>query len=240
MIGTPHVRRREQINHDGRGLRVVNGTWCWPPGAIRLEMNQFARRPLPHMTADEFLGWSGDSSGRRFQLVDGEVRPMSPASRIHGVIQANLAYLLVSVVRSAGLPLQVLTEGAVVPRLNASDNVRVPDLVVAPGDDVRGDQAVDDPVLIVEILPPGNSDDTRDNVRAFATLSGVREIAVFHTSRVLAEIHRRDGSGAWQADPELVETGARLQLATIGLDCQLDEVYANTWLTRAKNVPPAI
>jgi len=57
-------------------------------------MNQFARRPLPHMTAEGFLAWPADGSGRRFQLMDGAIRPTSPASRIHGVIQANLTYLL--------------------------------------------------------------------------------------------------------------------------------------------------
>jgi hypothetical protein len=99
-------------------------------------MNQLARRPLPHMTAEEFLAWPGDGSGRRFQLVAGEIRPMSPASRIHGVIQ----------------------------------------------------------------------------------------------------IHRRDATGAWQADPELVGPGERLHAPSIGLDCSLDEAYANTWLTRAKSI----
>jgi len=190
------------------------------------------------MTAQEFLAWPGDGSGRRFQLVDGEIRPMSPASRIHGVIQANLAYLLVGAVRREALPLQVLAEGAVIPGLNASSNVRVPDLVVAQGDDMRGDQVVTDPVLIAEVLSPGNSDETRDNIRAYATLSSVREIVVVHTGRIVAEVHRRDAAGAWQADPELVERGERLRLASVGLDCNLDEAYANTWLTRTKSTPP--
>jgi len=198
-------------------------------------MNQLARRALPHMTAEEFLAWPGDGSGRRFQLVDGEIRPMSPASRIHGVIQANLAYLLVSAVRAGGLPLQVLAEGAIVPALNASSNIRVPDLVVAPDDDVRGDQVLPDPVLIIEILSPGNSDETRDNVRVYATLPSVQEIVVVHTGGILGEIHRRNATGAWQPDPEVVGPGERLLLPSIGLDCELGEAYANTALIRGKN-----
>jgi Uma2 family endonuclease len=128
-----------------------------------------------------------------------------------------------------------LRRGAIIPALNASNNVRVPDLIVAPGDDMRGDQVVTDPVLIMEVLSPGNSDDTRDNVRAYATVPSVREIVVVHTGRILGEIHRRDATSAWQPDPELVGPGERLRLPTIGLDCELDEAYANTWLTRAKN-----
>src|SRR5947207_11733213 len=58
-------------------------------------------------------------------LVDGEIRPMSPASRVHGVIQANLAYLLVSAVRAAALPLQVLAEGAIIPALKDRKSTRL-------------------------------------------------------------------------------------------------------------------
>ena len=90
----------------------------------------------------------------------------------------------------------------------------------------------------LKILSPGNSDGTRDNVRAYATLSSVLEIAVVHTGRVLAEIHRRDTAGAWQSDPEIVGPGEQLRLLSIGLDCPLDDLYANTWLTRGKPAPP--
>ena len=38
----------------------------------------------------------------------------------------------------------------------------------------------------------------------------------------------------WLADPELVGSGDRLRLATVGLDCRLDDVYVKTWLKRNK------
>ncbi len=194
-------------------------------------MNQLAGRLLPHMTADEFLIWPGDESGRRFHLIDGEVRAMSPASRIHGAIQANLAYLLVRAARAMAPAPSVVTEGAIIPALTAAHNVRVPDLVVASSEDVRGDQVVADPLLVIEILSPGNSATTRDNVRAYATLSSVQEIIVIHTSRMQAEIHRRT-AGQWSSDPILIERGGRLALQSIGLDCRLEEVYTGTWLAR--------
>ena len=46
------------------------------------------------MTIEEFLDWSGDGSGQKFELVDGEPRAMAPASGTHGRIQATLARLL--------------------------------------------------------------------------------------------------------------------------------------------------
>ena len=195
-------------------------------------MNQIARRLPPSMTADDFLAWPGDGTGRKHQLVDGKVRSMSPASTSHAIIQANLAFMLISAIRAAGLPLMVLTEGAVVPGLNASTSVRVPDLSVTAEPDERGQQTVPDPVLLIEVLSPGNQDDTRDNVWAYATLPSVQEIVVLHSTRVLAEVHRRDPAGAWLPDPEYCGSGERLRLASVDLDCAVEDAYRGTWLLR--------
>ena len=200
-------------------------------------MNQLARRPLPRMTADDFLAWPGDGSGRTFQLVDGEVRPVSPASPTHALIQGNLVFLLKLAVRVANLPLFVMPEGAIIPGSNAGSNVRVPDVVVTAAPDERDRQAVPDPVLSVEVLSPGDQDDTRDNIRAYTTLPSVREIAVLHSSRILAEVHRRGPDGAWQPHPEAVGPGKRLCLPGVGLDCALEDAYAGTWIARGPGVP---
>ena len=192
-------------------------------------MNQIARL-LPHMTADDFLSWAGDGSGRKFQLIDGEFCPVSPASDTHGTIHSNLHYLLVSAIRSSASGLRVVIEGAVIPGLNASMNVRVPDLVVTASPNMRGQQTVPDPVLMIEILSPGNQDDTRDNVRAYATLPSVQELAVVHSTRALIEVHRRGTDGAWLPDPEYVGLGDRLRLLSVSLDCRVEDAYELTWL----------
>jgi Uma2 family endonuclease len=57
-------------------------------------MPQALTKPLPSMTAADFLDWPGDGSGRKFQLVDGEVRAMSPGSATHGTIQMTLGRLI--------------------------------------------------------------------------------------------------------------------------------------------------
>lgn len=157
---------------------------------------------------------------------------MPPASTTHAIIQANLTFLLIGAIRGARLPLLVLTEGAIIPGLTASANVRVPDLTVMASPDERGQQTAPDPVLLIEVLSPGNQDDTRDNVWAYATLSSVREIAVLHSTRVLAEVHRRDRAGAWLPDPEYLGSGERLQLSSVSLDCAVEDAYRDTWLLR--------
>lgn len=195
-------------------------------------MNELARRPLPYMTTDEFLAWAwtGDGTGRTFQLIDGGGQPVSPASDAHAIIASNLNYLLNAAVRAAGLELFVRSEGAVIPRLNASTNVRVPDVLVAAARAARKQQTVPEPLMVVEVLSPGNARDTRDNVRSYATLRSVREMAIVDSTRMRAEIYRRDPAGDWAADPEIVGPGGRLRLSSVGLDCAIEEAYRGTWL----------
>lgn len=193
-------------------------------------MNALAPRSMPFMTADEFLAWPGDGTGRTFQLVDGGIRPVSPASSTHGLIQSNLAYLLGAAQRAAALPILIMTEGAIIPGMYALTNVRVPDVVVTAAPNERGQQTVPDPILIIEIISPGNQDDTRDNIRAYATLPSVRAMAVLHSARLLAEVHYRGADGNWPANPELIGPGQRLILPPAALDCLLEAPYAGTWL----------
>ena len=200
-------------------------------------MNTVWHRPQPSMTADDFLAWPGDGTGRTFQLVDGEVRPVSPASAAYGAIQANLAFLLKTAFRAAGLPLRVVTEAAIIPALNAGTNVRVPDLAVTAARLERTQQELPEPLLIIEILSPGNQDDTRDNVRAYATLPSVQEMVVLYSTRLCAEVHRRDAKGAWLPNPETVAANGRLRLPSVCLDVPLAEAYEGTWL--APKPPPS-
>lgn len=193
-------------------------------------MNTVWRRLQPYMTADDFLAWPGDGTGRTFQLVDGEVRLVSPASTAHSLIQANLVFLIKLALRNAGSPLRVGSEVAIIPALNASTNVRVPDVAVTATPNERGQQEMSDPLLLIEVLSPGNQDDTRDNIRAYATLPSVQEMAVLHSTRICAEVHRREESGTWLPNPEMVAADGRLRLPSVALDVPLAEAYEGTWL----------
>jgi hypothetical protein len=50
-------------------------------------------KPRASVTVAEFLARPGDGTGRKCQLIDGEVRVMAPGSAAHAIIiQANLTY----------------------------------------------------------------------------------------------------------------------------------------------------
>jgi Uma2 family endonuclease len=189
-----------------------------------------ARHKPEPMTVAEFLAWTGDGSGRKLQLVDGEVRMMSPGSVTHGRIQATLARLIGNALTARSDPCQIITEPAVATRVRANINMRVPDLGVTCTPDAPGQQTLPDPILLIEILSPGNTADTWDNVWSYTTIPSVQEIVVVHSTRILVELLRRGTDGHWPAEPEEVGPGDTLQLASIAFACPLSDVYAQTHL----------
>jgi Uma2 family endonuclease len=182
------------------------------------------------MTAADFLNWQGDGSGRKFQLVDGELRAMSPASVTRGRIQSKLDRLIGNWLEKAGAKCEVVTEPAVATRVRANINLRVPDLGVTCMPDAAGQQTLPDPILLIEILSPGNASATWENVWSYTTIPSVREIVIVYSTRVFAELLRRQAAGNWPEDPEEIGPEGTLRLDSIAFACPLHDVYAQTHL----------
>ncbi len=190
-----------------------------------------AQRKIPtHMTAEEFLAWSGDGFGGRYQLIDGEVRPMSPASTTHGTIQSELNGMIRDHLRQIGRRCRSVTKPAVEVLVRADINTRVPDIGVSCAPDVAAQIALPEPLLLIDILSPSNAKDTWNNVWAYTTLPSVQEIVVVHSTRIGAEVLRRIDDGTWAATTEKIDDGAVLRLASIGFEAPLREAYVNTHL----------
>ncbi len=195
-------------------------------------MSAALKHPPSRMAVDEFLAWdSGDHTGRRWQLVDGEPVAMAPASDNHGSIQAELARLLGNHLVERGSSCRVVTEPGIVPRVRASENWRIPDLGVTctPSD---GGVEVPAPVLLIEILSPNNYAETRTNVWAYATIPSAREILVVNSVRVEAELLRRRDDGTWPEQPEAVPADGDMELVSIGYAVPLAALYRTTSLAR--------
>jgi Uma2 family endonuclease len=185
---------------------------------------------ISRMTVDEFLDWPGDGSGRAFQLVDGEPVAMAPASITHGIIQANLTRLLGT--HLLGSRCHVVVAPGVIPRLRSESNIRVPDLAVSCERDDRSLRALVEPVLLVEILSPSNENETRRNVWSYATIPSAREILLINSTRMGAELLRRDANGEWPANPEPVGPDDMLRLASLDWAAPLAALYEGTHLDR--------
>ncbi|HEX6000555.1 MAG TPA: Uma2 family endonuclease [Hyphomicrobiaceae bacterium] len=185
----------------------------------------------PHlMTVAEFYDWPGDGTGRTFELVDGELRPMSPGSPTHGKIQMRLGALILNQLAAASSLCQVVCAPGIITARHAHINMRVPDLGVTCTPDAPGDRALPDPVVLIEILSPSNAADTWDNVWAYTTISSVREIVVVHSTAVLAEVLRRGADSGWPTETDKIEADGTLSLQSIGFACPLRDVYKQTHL----------
>lgn len=193
-------------------------------------MTALRQRAEPPMTVADFIDWPGDGTTKRFQLVDGAPHAMSPASFTHGTIQGTLARLIGQRLLDTGSLCVVATKSAVIPRLRASSNMRVPDLGVTCAGAEAGQIEMPDPVLLIEILSPGNVRATWDNVWAYASIPSVREILVVHSTRAAAELLRRGPDGSWPPEPEPITEGGTLRLESVDLACPLREIYARTYL----------
>ena len=188
--------------------------------------------PLPpYMTVDEFIEWPGDGTGTRYELIDGVLRAMAPASDGHNQLVSNATVLLGLHLREHRPHCRVVTAPGIQPRVRASWNFRIPDLAVTCTRGREGDVMTPDPILILEVLSPGNKQQTYENLRAYATIPSVREIVAVESTAIRAELLTRDGAGDWPPDPHVLEGAeAVLRLASIEAEIPLVELYRNMWL----------
>jgi Uma2 family endonuclease len=189
-----------------------------------------ALRIPSEMDLREFLAWDAPA-GARWQLLDGEPRAMSPASRTHGRIQTRLGGLIDVHLSARGSPCTVITTPGVVPRVRSDNNFRIPDLGVTCTGYEREEITLTDPVLLIEILSPSNQAETWSNVWAYTTIPSVQEILIVHSTAVRADLLRRDEAGNWPEQAVTIEVGV-LELRSIGFTTDLSAIYQGTRLTQ--------
>ncbi len=173
------------------------------------------------MTLEEFLIWDAPGPGR-WQLIDGVPLAMAPAGSAHGVIQSNIANLIVNHLDQSGGPCVMMT--AYHPGVSNQPEFFHPrcrrDLLG------NGHQ--------VQHPRPGFGD--RDfitfeprrgpwrNIRAYMLIPSVREILVIHIDFVSVDLLRRDADGAWPDDVTTVTEGM-LTLTSLDLTLSLGALY---------------
>jgi Uma2 family endonuclease len=184
------------------------------------------------MTVSEFLVWdSGDLTGRRWQLIDGEPVLMAPAADAHGAIQNECGRLLGNHLLAIASPCRVITAPGIVPRVRSNENFRIPDLGVSCAPP-SGRVMTDEPVLLIEILSPGNEAKTRSNIWTYTTIPSVQEILAVHSTRMEIELLRRAADGNWPDSPLSVKAQDRLELTSIGFAVPAADIYRTAGLER--------
>ena len=191
-------------------------------------MNVLTRPIVSRMSLDEFLVW--DAPGPwRWQLIDGEAAEMAPASELHGLLQAELAALLRNHLLDRASPCRVVIAPGVVPRARSDMNFRIPDLGVTCSPP-SSSAIVEDPVILAEVLSPSNEAETRSNLWAYTTIPTVQEILLLRSSRIEAELLRRQPDGSWPANPDILTGNTTFYLDSIAFSAILSALYRTTGL----------
>lgn len=181
-----------------------------------------AANQLPHlMTVAEFLDWPTPDGSDRWELVDGVPVAMAPASDRHGAIHAETARLIGNHLAEHRPDCRVLVEPGTRP---SEHNVRIPDLSITCGP-IDPAARLSAPLLIVEILSPSNWRKTMRNVDSYASIDGLAEVLVLHSSRMLAQIFRRGASGAWDDITAMTVGDELVDLTSIGFTAPLAAFY---------------
>jgi len=180
-----------------------------------------AEPAIRHMTLAEFLRWE-DGTDTRYELIGGLPMAMAPPARPHGVLCVRLGAAIDGALRSRR-PCMAQTEAGIV-RPDRDDTYYVADLAVTWSPYRRGEQLVNAPILIVEILSAGTEKhDLQVKVPAYREIDSVNEILLIDSESIYAEILRREGN-RWIT--ELVQRrDATLRLSSVDLQIAMAELY---------------
>lgn len=189
--------------------------------------------PIPaEMSLAEFLTW--DAPGPlRWQLVEGAPEAMAPAAFAHAAIQTQLAKLLQNHLDATRPGCLALSNPGVLLSEDDQRNFRIPDIGVTCTPHKPSALYIQNPILLIEILSPGNSKETGLNVQAFTHIACLEEILIFDSTKIEAENWRRFQDGTWHREKFRDATG-EVPFLSIEFSVRLQDVYAGTGLEAAE------
>ena len=186
----------------------------------------------PYLTAEEYLALERVAQTRS-QLVDGEMFGMAGASEEHVLINTNLVTALRT--RLRGGPCRIYANDMRV-KVSETGMYTYPDLAVACGERKFEDRHSDtllNPVLIIEVLSPSTERYDRGGKFAdYRRLSSLREYVLVSQDSYRVEHYFRQNDGPQWLFSETIELGGTLQLAALGIEVLMSEIYEDvTMLT---------
>ena len=131
----------------------------------------------------------------RFELLGGEIVPMSPKGRRHEIIRTQLAYRFTKLAPDGVF---VASE----PQFNlAPDTYVMPDLLVHPSAILVPDARGGDALLVVEVAETSLSYDVKTKMPLYAS-HGVREYWIMSAVTLMTTVHREPVGSAYRSVQE--------------------------------------
>jgi Uma2 family endonuclease len=179
------------------------------------------------LTAEEYLE-AERTAEYKSEYYRGEIFAMAGAGNNHNIITANVIGMLYGKCRVRGCTVYPSDMRLHIPETGL---YTYPDVMVVCGRKEFTDEKKDtvtNPVLIVEVL--SGSTESYDRGRKFGfyrSIPSLREYLLLDSQRVMAEKYLKNDAGLWELHESPGLSGA-VQLASVGVDLPLQEVYEGT------------
>jgi Uma2 family endonuclease len=181
--------------------------------------------PRPFYTLDEYfaLEHAGDA---RYEYWDGDIVGMSGGSQAHYQISVNVVSRLVQ--KLSGGPCRAFT-GDLPVKTPTLPPYRYPDVTVGCGElkfeNIRGVDALINPVLILEVLSPTSEDRDREvKFTAYQAILTFEEYLLVAQNTPHVTHYAREADGKWLRE-DLTDLSSSVPLASVGCALSLSEIY---------------
>lgn len=174
------------------------------------------------MTVEEFLKWNSRDD-RRHELIDGEIVAMAPPASAHRTLVSRLVRSIAEAL-DARPQCRVEVEAGIRPT-GSSYSYYSADLAVTCSPHRRGQQEMENPILLVEVLSPGTeAHDRKVKLPDYRRLPSIEEVVLVDSEIAYAEVHRRLEGDRWLTE---IATGleGKLRLASVGAELSLAALY---------------
>ena len=180
-------------------------------------------------TAEAYLKREREA-GFRSEFVNGYIVEMAGASTNHNAIKENLSISVGLHFRKGRTCRSYSSDQRI--HANRKSLYCYPDLVAVCGPNQYTDEKRDtlmNPILIGEVLAPGTeAHDRGEKFRQYRTLDSLNEYLLIDSTRIRAEVYRRNEQNRWYIADETDTLQGTLTLASIDLVLPMSELYINT------------
>jgi Uma2 family endonuclease len=160
----------------------------------------------------------------------GEIFAMSGASHAHNRINENLSIVIGSFLW--GKSCESFSRDL---RVHIPQNTlyTYPDLIISCRDPEFQDHHEDtllNPTAILEILSPSTARyDRAKKFRLYTDIPTLKEYILIGSTKVSAEVFRRDENGVWKLCSESYDIDGSIEIACIGLTLKMSDIYSRTY-----------
>ena len=184
------------------------------------------------ITLEEFLDWD-DGTDTLYELVEGFPMAMAPPAEAHRILAVRLVSRIDAALADRR-PCNAQIDAGVT-RPDRADSYYVANIAVTCQANEPRQQAIREPILLVEILSPGTErHDRRTNLLIYRQIASVREILLIDPESYYAELRQRQNAH-WITEL-LRGREASITLNSVNLSIPLWELYDGIAIT-ADNEP---